>query len=316
MIYTVTLNPSLDYIVSVDNFQLGRTNRTSSELILPGGKGLNVSTVLKNLGMETIALGFVAGFTGEEIEWRMEGMGVQTDFIRIREGMSRINLKLRSIEGTELNGAGPDIPKEKLRLLMEKLWKLKQGDVLCLSGSVPASLSGTIYCDIMAALQDRGILVVVDATKGLLVNTLPYHPFLIKPNQYELGEIFDTEILTKEQAVTYGKKLQEMGARNVLVSMAGAGAELLAEDGQIFLAEAPEGRLVNGVGAGDSMVAGFLTGWLQRQDYSHGFRLAVAAGSASAFSKYLATRSEVEEVYARVHVRKAADSMESSGDLC
>ncbi|MBQ7432108.1 MAG: 1-phosphofructokinase [Lachnospiraceae bacterium] len=308
MIYTVTFNPSLDYIVSVEDFQLGKTNRTSSELILPGGKGLNVSTVLKNLGVENTALGFIAGFTGDEIEWRIGGMGVQTDFIRIREGMSRINLKLRSIEGTELNGAGPEIPKEKLRLLMDKLWKLKSGDILCLSGSVPSSLSSTIYCDIMAALADRGILIVVDATKDLLVNTLVYHPFLIKPNHDELGEIFQTEITTKDQAVEYGKKLQDMGARNVMVSMAGKGAVLVAENGQVFQADAPSGTLVNGVGAGDSMVAGFLTGWLKQQDYGHAFRLAVAAGSASAFSKYLATRSEVEEVYQRVNIRNVSES--------
>lgn len=307
MIYTVTLNPSLDYIVTSEGFQFGRTNRTTSELILPGGKGLNVSTVLKNLGMETMALGFIAGFTGTEIEWRMESMGVQTDFIRVPDGMSRINLKFSSVEGTELNGAGPDIPKEKLRILMDKLWKMKPGDVLCLSGSVPASLSKTIYCDIMAALKDRGILIVVDTTGAQLVNTLAYHPFLIKPNQYELGEIFQTEIVTREQAAIYGKKLQEMGAKNVLVSMAGDGAVLLAENGQVFWAEAPKGRLVNAVGAGDAMVAGFLTGWLKQQDVLHAFRLAVAAGSASAFSKYLATRSEIVQLYELVRCRQGIE---------
>ena len=307
MIYTVTLNPSLDYIVTSEGFQFGRTNRTTSELILPGGKGLNVSTVLKNLGMETMALGFIAGFTGTEIEWRMESMGVQTDFIRVPDGMSRINLKFSSVEGTELNGAGPDIPKEKLRIMMDKLWKMKPGDVLCLSGSAPASLSKTIYCDIMAALKDRGILIVVDTTGAQLVNTLAYHPFLIKPNQYELGEIFQTEIVTREQAAIYGKKLQEMGARNVLVSMAGDGAVLLAENGQVFWAEAPKGRLVNAVGAGDAMVAGFLTGWLKQQDVLHAFRLAVAAGSASAFSKYLATRSEIVQLYELVRCRQGIE---------
>ena len=260
MIYTVTFNPSLDYIVSVDDFKLGLTNRTSSELILPGGKGTNVSTVLKNLGFESTALGFVAGFTGNEIVKRLNDMGIKSDFISIENGISRINLKLKSIDGTEINGAGPDISEEKVNELMDKLNQLKEGDVLVLAGSIPSSMSDNIYRDIMADLKDRGVMIVVDATKDLLLNVLEYHPFLIKPNNHELGEIFDVKLTTREEVIPYGRKLQEKGARNVLVSMAGEGAVLIAEDGQVFDTPAPKGKLINGVGAGDSMVAGFVAG--------------------------------------------------------
>lgn len=300
MIYTVTFNPSLDYIVSVEDFRLGLTNRTSSELLLPGGKGLNVSTVLKNLGMENTALGFVAGFTGEEIIREIETLGVKSDFIRIEEGISRINLKLKSVEGTEINGQGPEIRKEKVDLLMEKLDRIRKEDILCLAGSIPSSLPDDMYCQIMERIEDRKAMIVVDATKDLLVNVLKYHPFLVKPNNHELGEIFHTQIRTREEAIYYGKKLQELGARNVLVSMAGEGAVLAAENGQVFQSPAPKGTLVNGVGAGDSMVAGFITGWIERQDYRHAFYMGIAAGSASAFSEYLATREEVEAVYKQV----------------
>ena len=297
MIYTVTFNPSLDYIVSVEDFKLGLTNRTSSELILPGGKGINVSTVLGNLGIENTALGFLAGFTGKEIERRLKEMGVASDFIEINEGVSRINLKLKSIDGTEINGSGPVISAEDVEKLMEKLDKLGEGDVLFLAGSIPTSMPDDMYQKIMAKLDGKGVMIVVDATRDLLLNVLEYHPFLIKPNNHELGEIFDVELLTRESVVPYAKKLQEKGARNVLISMAGEGAALVAEDGSIYLAEAPKGTLVNGVGAGDSMVAGFLAGWLEKHDYRHAFHTGIAAGSASAFSEYLATRPEVEEVY-------------------
>ena len=297
MIYTVTFNPSLDYIVSVDDFKLGLTNRTSSELILPGGKGTNVSTVLKNLGFESTALGFVAGFTGNEIVKRLNDMGIKSDFISIENGISRINLKLKSIDGTEINGAGPDISEEKVNELMDKLNQLKEGDVLVLAGSIPSSMSDNIYRDIMADLKDRGVMIVVDATKDLLLNVLEYHPFLIKPNNHELGEIFDVKLTTREEVIPYGRKLQEKGARNVLISMAGEGAVLIAENGEVYSSPAPKGTLVNGVGAGDSMVAGFMTGWMEKQDYEHAFHMGVATGSASAFSEYLATRPEVEEVY-------------------
>lgn len=300
MIYTVTFNPSLDYIVSVDDFKLGLTNRTSSELILPGGKGTNVSTVLKNLGFESTALGFVAGFTGNEIVKRLNDMGIKSDFISIENGISRINLKLKSIDGTEINGAGPDISEEKVNKLMDKLNQLKEGDVLVLAGSIPSSMSDNIYRDIMADLKDRGVMIVVDATKDLLLNVLEYHPFLIKPNNHELGEIFDVKLITREEVIPYGRKLQEKGARNVLVSMAGEGAVLIAEDGQIFDAPAPKGKLINGVGAGDSMVAGFVAGWIEKQDYEYAFHMGVASGSASAFSENLATKEEIINVYNQV----------------
>jgi len=300
MIYTVTFNPSLDYIVSVDDFKLGLTNRTSSELILPGGKGTNVSTVLKNLGFESTALGFVAGFTGNEIVKRLNDMGIESDFISIENGISRINLKLKSIDGTEINGAGPDISEEKVNELMDKLNQLKEGDVLVLAGSIPSSMSDNIYRDIMADLKDRGVMIIVDATKDLLLNVLEYHPFLIKPNNHELGEIFDVKLTTREEVIPYGRKLQEKGARNVLVSMAGEGAVLIAEDGQVFDTPAPKGKLINGVGAGDSMVAGFVAGWIEKQDYEYAFHMGVASGSASAFSENLATKEEIINVYNQV----------------
>ena len=300
MIYTVTFNPSLDYIVSVDDFKLGLTNRTSSELILPGGKGTNVSTVLKNLGFESTALGFVAGFTGNEIVKRLNDMGIKSDFISIENGISRINLKLKSIDGTEINGAGPDISEEKVNKLMDKLNQLREGDVIVLAGSIPSYMSDNIYRDIMADLKDRGVMIVVDATKDLLLNVLEYHPFLIKPNNHELGEIFDVKLTTREEVIPYGRKLQEKGARNVLVSMAGEGAVLIAEDGQVFDAPAPKGKLINGVGAGDSMVAGFVAGWIEKQDYEYAFHMGVASGSASAFSENLATKEEIINVYNQV----------------
>lgn len=300
MIYTVTFNPSLDYIVSVEDFKLGLTNRTSSELMLPGGKGLNVSMVLGNLGIANTALGFVAGFTGEEIVRRIEEMGVKSDLISIHEGISRINLKLKSIDGTEINGCGPQISEENVQKLMDKLDVLEKGDVLILAGSIPGSMPDDIYRKIMEKLDGRDVMIAVDATKDLLVNVLEYHPFLIKPNNHELGEIFGVELKTREEVVPYAKKMQEMGAVNVLVSMAGEGAVLAAADGSIHAAPAPKGKLVNGVGAGDSMVAGFIAGWMEKKDYAHAFAMGVAAGSASAFSELLATKEEVETVYKQV----------------
>lgn len=297
MIYTVTFNPSLDYIVSIEDFQLGLTNRTSSELILPGGKGINVSTVLKNLGIESTALGFAAGFTGDEICREVEKIGVKAEFLRIEEGISRINLKLKSIDGTEINGSGPAISREKTDALVSRLEELHKGDLLVLAGSIPASMPDSIYRDIMKKLEGREILVVVDAIKNLLLNVLEYHPFLIKPNNHELGEIFGVELKEREEVVPYAKKLREMGAANVLVSMAGEGAVLAADNGQIYESPAPRGKLVNAVGSGDSMVAGFLAGWMEQRDYRHAFLMGIAAGSASAFSEYLATREEIEAVY-------------------
>lgn len=302
MIYTVTFNPSLDYIVSVENFQLGLTNRTSSELMLPGGKGVNVSTVLMNLGIENTALGFAAGFVGDEIIRQMEEMGVQNGFIRIEEGVSRINLKLKSIDGTEINGQGPVISPKHVEELMKRLDRLGEGDVLFLSGSIPASMPDDAYQKIMERLDGRGVQIIVDATKDLLMKVLEYHPFLIKPNNHELGEIFDVELRTREEVIPYAKKLQEKGAVNVLVSMAGEGAVFIDANGDVHMAPAPRGTLVNGVGAGDSMVAGFMAGWLEKQDYEHAFCMGVSAGSASAFSEHLATKAEIETVYQQVRV--------------
>lgn len=297
MIYTVTFNPSLDYIVSVDDFKIGLTNRTSSELLLPGGKGINVSTVLMNLGIESTALGFIAGFTGEEVVRRLEKMGVKNGFIQIDEGFTRINLKLKTIDGMEINGMGPAISEEKVQMLMDKLDTLGEGDVLFLSGSIPVSMPDDAYQKIMKLLDGRGVQIAVDATKDLLLNVLPYHPFLIKPNNHELGEIFGAELKTRESVVPYARKLQEKGAVNVLVSMAGEGAVLVAADGNVYEAPAPKGRLINGVGAGDSMVAGFMAGYMEKQDYKYAFHMGVASGSASAFSENLATKPEIEAVY-------------------
>ena len=300
MIYTVTFNPSLDYIVSVPNFELGKTNRTVYEQMLAGGKGINVTTVLRNLGIDSTALGFVAGFTGDELIRRMNEMGLRNDFIRIGNGFSRINLKLKDVDGTEINGMGPVIDQAGQDALMDKLKTLKEGDTLVLAGSIPESMPGTIYSNILEALQGRGIRFVVDATKDLLLNVLQYRPFLIKPNHHEIGEIFGVKLETRESVVPYAKKLQEMGAVNVLVSMSGMGAVLLDENGQVHALPAPKGELVNAVGAGDSMVAGFLTGWEEEHNYEHAFRMGVATGSASAFSDLLATRAEVMDVYGRL----------------
>ena len=300
MIYTVTFNPSLDYIVSVNDFQLGLTNRTDSELILPGGKGINVSTILMNLGIDSTAFGFAAGFTGEEIIREVEAMGIRSDFIKIDSGISRINLKLKNIDGTEINGSGPEISEEKIEELLRKLDILGEGDILVLAGSIPASMPADMYSTIMERLQHKNVTFIVDATKDLLINGLKYKPFLIKPNNHELGELFDVKLTTREEVIPYGKKLQKQGARNVLISMAGEGAVLVAEDGSVYEAPAPKGTLVNAVGAGDSMVAGFTAGWIEKKDYRHAFYMGVSAGSASAFSEYLATKEEIMDLYEKV----------------
>lgn len=300
MIYTVTFNPSLDYIVSVEDFKLGLTNRTSSELILPGGKGINVSTVLGNLGIENTALGFIAGFTGQEIVRRMEKMGIRSDFLTVPEGISRINLKLKTIDGTEINGCGPAIDEKSVEQLMRKMDLLGGNDVLVLAGSIPGAMPDDMYRRILERLDGKGVIFVVDAVNDLLMNVLEYHPFLIKPNHHELEEIFQVELKSRESVVPYAKKLQDMGALNVLVSMAGEGAVLVAQDGIVYDTPAPKGKLVNGVGAGDSMVAGFLAGWLKKRDYKHAFYLGVSAGSASAFSETLATKDEIERIYQQI----------------
>ncbi len=296
MIYTVTFNPSLDYIVNVDHLVLGRVNRTTSEIIYPGGKGVNVSIVLKNLGFDNTALGFLAGFTGEEIRVRMERLGIRADFIEVPEGMSRINMKIRSDEESEINGMGPAIRDEDIEALYQRLDALTADDVLVLAGSIPSVMPETMYSDIMKRLDGRGVRIAVDATRDLLMNVMPYHPFVVKPNNHELGEIFDVELNTRAEVVPYAKKLQEKGARNVIISMAGEGAVMIDEDGGVHESAAPKGKVVNSVGAGDSMVAGFIAGYLSTGDYEQAFRMGVCTGSASAFSEELATKEEVENL--------------------
>jgi len=296
MIYTVTFNPSLDYIVTVKDFTLGQVNRTCEEIMFPGGKGINVSIVLKNLGMDSVVLGFTAGFTGEEIRRQVTEMGCKEELIPINNGLSRINMKLRSNEESEINGMGPVINQEAIDCLYEKLGKLNKGDVLVLAGSIPSSMPETMYSDIMKFLEGKGVMIAVDATKDLLMNVLPYHPFVIKPNNHELGEIFHVTLKDKKEVIEYAKKLQEQGARNVLVSMAGDGAVMVAEDGSVYESEAPKGKVVNSVGAGDSMVAGFTYGYLTTGDYKTAFKTGISAGSASAFSENLATKEEVEAI--------------------
>lgn len=297
MIYTVTFNPSLDYIISMSGFEMGKTNRTIKEQMLAGGKGINVSTVLMNLGVDNAAVGFVAGFTGREIERMAKENGIICNFITLKEGNSRINVKMKDYDGTEINGMGPVIDEREVEQLREQLRKLKQGDILILAGSIPSCISDSIYRDIMEELKDKGIYFVVDATKDLLLNVLEFQPFLIKPNNHELGEIFGVELKTRESVVPYAKKLQDMGARNVLISMAGQGAVLLDENQRVYSLPAPKGTLVNAVGAGDSMVAGFIAGWTEKQDYYHAFKMGVSAGSASAFSELLATKEEIKKVF-------------------
>lgn len=303
MVYTVTFNPSLDYIVSVENFELGMTNRTSSELMLPGGKGINVSIVLNNLEVANTALGFVAGFVGEEIERELKAEGIQSNFIKMRHGNSRINMKLKNIDGTEINGQGPDIGKEQIEALMEQLDAIEDGDVLVLAGSIPATMPDDIYQKIMKRLSARHITIVVDATKDLLLNVLEYHPFLIKPNHHELGEIFGVKLSEWEDVIPYAKKLQERGARNVLVSMGGKGAVLLAADGEVLAGEAAKGTVKNTVGAGDSMVAGFTAGWMMQKNYEYAFKMGLASGGASACSEYLATKQEIEKEFKKVEIQ-------------
>ena len=299
MIYTVTFNPSLDYVVQVDDFAVGEINRTRTESIYPGGKGINVSLVLQNLGLSSVALGFTAGFSGAEIERLLQEAGCRCDFIAAKAGYSRINTKIISGAETALNGQGPQLSEAELAALFNKLRRLTQDDVLVLAGSIPASLPDNIYEQILELLQPVGTRVVVDATGDLLLKVLKYRPFLIKPNHEELGEFFERgPLLTEEEILAAAQKLQQQGARNVLVSRGANGALLLDENGRMHKQASPKGTLVNSVGAGDSMVAGFLAGYLQTQDYDAALRLGVAAGSASAFKAWLATREDVEKILA------------------
>ena len=293
MIYTVTFNPALDYVVKVDNFTTGTVNRTVSEEIFYGGKGINVSAVLKELGYASTALGFVAGFTGDEIERGVRTLGFASDFIRVKDGMSRINVKMKSDNETEINGIGPQITESDVEKLFEKLEKLENGDILVLSGSIPKSIDDRIYETIMSRLDGKGIRIVVDATKDLLLNVLKYHPFLIKPNNHEM---FGAELKSDEDIITYAGKLQEMGAVNVLVSMAGDGAILVTEEKEVHKMGVAKGTVKNSVGAGDSMVAGFIAGYLDKRDYAYALKLGTASGSATAFSEGIATRKDIIEL--------------------
>ena len=293
MIYTVTFNPALDYVVWMEDFQPGRINRTQKEEVQYGGKGINVSTVLQNLGVDNVALGFLAGFTGRALEDGLHASGIQTDFIWLPNGLTRINVKIKGGSETEINGQGPVIGRNELNVLQEKLDRLSAGDFLVISGSVPAALSHHVYEQILARLEDRGIQFVVDTTRDLLRSSLPYHPFLIKPNNLELGELFGETPTTDTDIRHCAAKLQALGARNVLVSMAGDGSLLLDETGGCYRLGVPQGTVRNSVGAGDSMVAGFLAGWLEKGDYAYAQRLGAAAGSATAFTDGLATREQI-----------------------
>ena len=295
MVYTVTFNPAIDYVVHTGEMKLGSVNRSVSEEMYFGGKGINVSMVLAELGVRSKALGFTAGFTGEAIEQGVRSMGIDTDFVRLSQGNSRINVKIKSAEETELNGQGPHIDDESLAKLFEKLNELKDGDTLILAGSIPNSLPSDIYEKILEYLSDRKIKAVVDATKDLLLNVLKYHPFLIKPNNHELGEIFGKTLTSDSEIAEYAAKLQDMGARNVLVSMAGDGALLLDEHGNIHRCGVCKGTVKNSVGAGDSMVAGFTAGSLEG-DYDYALRLGTACGGATAFSDGLAKKELIFEL--------------------
>lgn len=293
MVYTVTFNPALDYVVRVDGFRVGEVNRTSREEIQLGGKGINVSAVLSHLGVDNVALGFLAGFTGQALEEELRREGIRTDFIWLDHGLTRINVKIKAEQESEINGQGPNIDAAALEQLFRKLDKLEQDDVLIVSGSVPSTLPGDIYEQILARLEGRGIHFVVDATRDLLCNVLPYHPFLIKPNNIELGEIFGRTLNTDEEIRECAALLQQRGARNVLVSMAGDGSLLVDETGGCHRLGVPKGQVRNSVGAGDSMVAGFVAGWLKTGDYAYAQRLGAAAGSATAFSDGLATGDQI-----------------------
>lgn len=300
MVYTVTLNPALDYEVLVDGFRAGGLNRTSRERMHFGGKGVNVSTVLHSLGVDTTALGFVAGFTGKALEDGLKAGGIPTDFVRLEEGLTRVNVKIRSGGGggeTEINSQGPAIPAPALEALLQKLDRLREGDALVLAGSLPAGLPGDVYQTILNRVEGRGVLTVVDAAKDLLKGTLPCRPFLIKPNSAELGELFGKGPLTEEgEILSCARSLQAQGARNILVSLAGDGSLLLDETGGARRLGVPPGTVRHSVGAGDSMVAGFLAGWLETQDYAAAHRMGAAAGSATAFSEGLASGEEIRKL--------------------
>lgn len=300
MIYTITFNPALDYIVKMDEFNLGHVNRSNNEFVYAGGKGINVSIVLNNLEVKSKALGFIAGFTGDEIERRVREFGCDTDFIKLKEGMSRINVKIKADVESEINGGGPDISSEALEKLYAKLDTLTTGDILVLAGSIPKTMPTDIYERIMKRLQEKDVKFIVDTTGESLLKVLKYNPFLIKPNHHELGELFGVKLNNKEEVIEYAKKLKDMGAQNVIISMAGDGAVLIDSNGGVTTSNVPKGVVKNSVGAGDSMVAGFIAGYLNSEKIEDGFKLGVATGSASAFSEGLATKDYVYELLEQV----------------
>ncbi len=305
MIYTVTLNPSIDYVVNLDQLIEGRVNRVSTEHFYAGGKGINVSQILNEHGINNCALGFISGFTGDFIQDRLRRKGIKTDFIRLSDGYSRINMKIKtSQEETEINGMGPQIPQGKIDQLYRQLDTLTSEDTLVLAGSIPATLPDDFYEKIMEYVRDKKVNVAVDATKNLLLNVLKYHPFLIKPNHHEIAEMFDVTISTTEELLHYGYRLKEMGARNVLISMGGDGAILIAENGNVYRSNVPAGTVKNSVGAGDSMVAGFLAGYEKSQSYEEALRLGAASGSATAFSSDVATVDEIMALVQEISVQK------------
>lgn len=298
MIYTVTFNPALDYIMRVPSLETDTVNRTDSESVFYGGKGINVSIILSRLEVPNVALGFIAGFTGREIQDGVKAQGVETKFIPLEQGLSRINVKIKNAEKkeeTEINAQGPKIPEDKLQELYEQLEQLTADDMLVLAGSIPNTLPSDVYEQIMKRLQSKQVPIVVDATKDLLKNVLKYHPFLIKPNNFELGEMFGVTLHSKEEIVHYAKELQKLGARNVVVSMAGDGSILVTEDGEVHQMGVAKGTVKNSVGAGDSMVAGFVAGYIQKGDYAYALKLGTAAGGATAFSDDLAMREKIQE---------------------
>lgn len=296
MVYTVTFNPAIDYVVHIKDIRVGATNHSDREEMYFGGKGINVSVVLKELGVNSKALGFVAGFTGEAIEKGLKDLKVDTDFVHLKTGNSRINVKLKSLEETEINGQGPHIDDESVTLLFQKLDALTDGDTLILAGSIPSSLPADIYEKILERLSGKKIRVIVDATKDLLLNVLKFKPFLVKPNNHELGDMFGVTLQTDEEIEKYARKLQDMGAVNVLISMAGDGSMLIDETGKMHRMGVCKGKVKNSVGAGDSMVAGFTAG-IQSGDYEYALKLATAAGGATAFSDGLATKDKITKLF-------------------
>lgn len=304
MIYTVTLNPAIDYVIMLDNLKTGSVNRINSENVYPGGKGINVSGVLKELGYDSTALGFISGFSGAFIKDALNEKGLETDFIDLENGFTRINVKIKSNEETEINGQGPHISDEKLEQLYEKIDKLNEGDILILSGSIPKTLDENLYENIMKRLEGKYVKVVVDATKDLLLNVLKHKPFLIKPNNHELEEMFNVKLKSNEDVALYARKLKDMGAKNVLVSMGKDGSILVNEENRVFISNVAKGKVINSVGAGDSMVAGFVSGYISTNNYEEALKLGTACGSATAFSSDLAKREFIESLLSEIIVKE------------